>query len=196
MDLLDLFLNQRGESERIRRLSRQIARKSAKKKGARKAGRSQDDLGTLALVVLTTIKLLEEKGVMSQEEFQSRLAGLDQLDGARDGKIDAETLRRALGLGTGPALATARLKKVRRITRKRRVREARKVREQPAERPKPSPPARPASKTASFGGPAKSPSAPVPEMPALPDLGTEGQMDPQELGEISYEDYFGEGKKD
>jgi hypothetical protein len=209
MDLLDLFLNQRGESERIRRLSRQIARKSGRKKAARKSGKVEDDLGTLALALLTVIKLLEEKGVISAEEFQSRLAGLDRLDGVRDGKIDAGTLRRALGLGAGPAQvpvasgvrqqrpsAKKRVLEARQASRAARDSKPRKARKPAQSKPRPAPPARRESKTASFGG-AKAPPPPapeeieVPEMPSMPDA---GGLDPSKLGEISYEDYFGQGQ--
>jgi hypothetical protein len=98
VSLIDLFLNQQGESERIRELSGRIAARSEDKKIDAALRRTRADVGFLALALLAAIRLLEEKGVFSEAELFNRIARLDKADGLMDGRIDPGLLRKALGL--------------------------------------------------------------------------------------------------
>jgi hypothetical protein len=201
MELLDLFLSPQKDPERIRRLSRKIASRSKKEKSGSALKRTRDDLGFLALSVLALVKLLERKGVVSEQEFQNWIMSLDTMDGLADGKIDTDQLRRALGFNSeGQAVQQSRSIPVARQVsssqprRKRKPRRVRKPRSRTAgfteveSAAKEGAKARPAAEAAT--APAKL------EVPDIADLEVDaGEMDPAKLGQISYEDYFGDQKK-
>ena len=65
-----------------------------------KAARSdiEDDVGVLALVLLSLVGSLVEKGVLAEDELLAHLMRLDGLDGVADGKLTPDALRGALGL--------------------------------------------------------------------------------------------------
>ncbi len=200
MDLLDLFVNDSDESERLRRLSRRVTRKTTSGKSSAGRRKLREDVGFLALVQLTQVRLLIEKGLITESEFVERLLNLDRMDGAADGKIDPEMLRKALGLRMGKPSKS----RPQGLPVARRVEEPKKI-------------AAARSKTAAFAGafagakpgakprpkskpPAPPKAEPPPQPEPEPDLTVEAVMgteiDPESLGKISYEDYFGAGEKE
>lgn len=195
MDFLDLFATQPDESQRLRRLSRQVAGRTAREKSAvAEARRLGHETGLLALVELTLIKLLAEKGVIKEREFVERLLKLDMIDGAADGKIDPEMLRKALGL-TGGARAKPRQKPpvARRVNGptaagKRASKAARFAAGKPAK--KAASRAKPPVRAKASAKPEAEPE-PVEDLAAALDTSIDTSLDTKDLGTISYEDYFG-----
>jgi len=216
MSLIDLFLDQDAESDRIRRLSRKIATRPKKDKANAALKRTRDDVGFLALALLAAIKLLEEKGVFNEEEFMTRIIGLDTLDGLADGKIDPEQLRRALGLGAGGRVTRRARRKPRpgkppearlvdparephpKGLKRKVVRNQRKSRSKTLAWTEPEPASVEAPQVAVPAAPAPSPAPPAEPVDIssleldIPDT----SMDPAALGDINFDDYYGGGKKE
>jgi hypothetical protein len=210
MDLFDLFVTPQRESERIKRLSNQIARRAAREKGATAKIRDMEsDVGLLALVVLTLIRTLSEKGLIREDEFLNRLLTLDKVDGALDGKIDPDLILDHFGLARGSKGLRSTRKRVKRVVKRVPKQDGREeyreasasaARAGRAERRRRS---KERSRTAAFGpaGTGGQPAAGAPEPAAAPemapleDLQVDAGMDPSKLGEISFEDYFG-GEKE
>jgi hypothetical protein len=67
----------------------------------------RDDIGLLALVLLTVVKTLAEKGLINEQEFVQRLLSLDSVDGAVDGKIKTEDLLKQLGMIRSSGILTS-----------------------------------------------------------------------------------------
>lgn len=53
----------------------------------------ENDVGTLALILATILKMLDEKGNITRDDLKEKLKELDILDGLRDGKISVNHLR-------------------------------------------------------------------------------------------------------
>jgi hypothetical protein len=224
MSLIDLFLDQDTESDRIRKLSRQIATRSKKDKANSALKRTRDDVGFLALALLAAVKLLEEKGVFNEEEFVSRIVSLDKIDGLMDGKIDPDQLRQALGFKPGlrARRKVSKVRKVRRTSQATKPPEARLIvpplephakrtktaRKRRASRsktlawkesavPAPATPAVPAAPTAPTIESMPAPAAPKPlEMPDMSMDLPDMSVDPATLGGINFDDYYGSDKKE
>jgi len=210
MSLIDLFLDQDTESDRIRRLSRKIATRPKKDKANAALKRTRDDVGFLALALLAAIKLLEEKGVFNQEEFITRIMSLDTLDGLADGKIDPEQLRQALGFRAGVRV-TRRAQRQRQSSKPPEARLVSGPREpHPKTRKVVKRRSKPRSKTIAWKEPeaVPAPAAPSPAPAAAPvppaepvDMSVleldipDTSMDPATLGDINFDDYYGGAKK-
>ncbi len=225
MSLIDLFLDQDAESDRIRRLSRKIATRPKKDKANAALKRTRDDVGFLALALLAAVKLMEEKGVFSEQEFISRIVSLDKIDGLMDGKIDPDQLRQALGLREGVKV-TRRVKRKTRpgkppqarviqpprephakpVKRSKTAKRRRAVRSktlawtEPGSVPAPTPapvPAAPSAVPAAVSPKVPPPPAPEPfDMSSLELHIPDSSMDPADLGDINFDDYYGGKKKE
>jgi len=207
MELLDLFLSPQHESDRIKRLSRQIASRSKREKANSALKRTRDDVGFLALSLLAIVRILEEKGLMTEREFLDRILSLDTMDGLADGKIEMDQLRRALGFAAGGAMRASakRVPVAKEVAPQQPGRRKKKVRVKVKSRPRsrtvqfaePEPAAAAEIPAPSAAPAMEMPSAPEPlKAPDLADVQIKGTaMDPSKLGEISYEDYFGAEKK-
>lgn len=62
----------------------------------------EDDLGFVALVLMSLVGSLIEKGVIQEEDLAAHIKRLDTLDGIEDGKLNPDMLRGAMGLSRKP----------------------------------------------------------------------------------------------
>ncbi len=67
----------------------------------------RDDIGLLALALLTVVKTLAEKGLINEQEFVQRLLSSDSIDGEVDGKIKTEDLLKQLGMIRSSGILTS-----------------------------------------------------------------------------------------
>ena len=103
MDMMDLFFPEAAEASHLRKISKSIsAHQRAASRVAQTSTDVRDDLGFLALVLLSLVGKLVEKGVLTEQELREQLEKADRLDGLADGKIDPGLLRGALGLVQQP----------------------------------------------------------------------------------------------
>lgn len=58
----------------------------------------QEDVEFLSLVCMSLLSVLEKKGVMTPEELKGAIEVVDEFDGARDGRMDADNARDSLGV--------------------------------------------------------------------------------------------------
>lgn len=68
------------------------------KKEKEKCNETDDDIGLLSLLMMTVIKKLIAKGIITEQELLDELLEIDQLDGLKDGKLDINVLRGSVGL--------------------------------------------------------------------------------------------------
>ena len=54
----------------------------------------EEDLGYVTLVLSSMLVTLDEKGTITHQEVQGLMAGLDELDGVKDGRLNVDVLRR------------------------------------------------------------------------------------------------------
>jgi len=102
MSLMDWFFPEQAEAQHLRSIARSMRRQERTRRRAdRKTGTAlsdlEDDLGFLALTLLSLVGTLVEKGVLAEEEFAAHLARVDGLDGVEDGRLSPDALRGALG---------------------------------------------------------------------------------------------------
>ncbi len=71
------------------------------KKEQEKSDEINDDIGLLSLLMITVIKKLIDKGVITEQELLGELLEIDQLDGLKDGQLDINVLRGSVGLAKG-----------------------------------------------------------------------------------------------
>jgi len=77
-------------------------RARAMRRDRRSAARQREDLesdvGFLALTLLSLVRSLVEKGVLSPEDLRAHMRELDAADGVEDGKLDPDAARESLGM--------------------------------------------------------------------------------------------------
>lgn len=89
--------------KRIDALRQSMRRQWRQRSRISKATRElQDEVGLLALTLLALVGRLVEKGIVTEAELHARIAEVDALDGEKDGMLDPEALRSALGLPARP----------------------------------------------------------------------------------------------
>jgi len=105
MGLYDFFFTEASEAESLRTIAKSHERNSrihARESSGLQQQNYQvnsalenleNDVGTLALILATILKMLDEKGQITREDLKEKLKELDILDGIRDGKIDVNHLR-------------------------------------------------------------------------------------------------------
>jgi hypothetical protein len=217
VDLFDLLLGPHQDQERVRRVAKGLAQDSGgDRRSSDLARKALSETGFLGLGLLSLVQLLVEKGLITREQFLQRLARLDELDGARDGRISQEALLAALGIERRPAAepppAPAGPASAKGIPM------AKVVKSGPLGGAKPAAPERRESKTASWTDgrshpeaaasprlpaevPARKQLAPTPAPAPAPEAHAAeakaepqahpAPVDPAALGRIAFEDYFG-----
>jgi len=78
-----------------------MATSSARRAKAAREG-IEDDVGFLALTLLSLVSSLIERGVIEEKDLTAHLERLDSLDGDDDEKLSPDVLRRALGFAPKP----------------------------------------------------------------------------------------------
>ena len=99
----DWFFSAPSEPAHLRSVIESMRRRSRVSRSADRRAKTaraeiEDDVGFLALVLLSLIGSLVEKGVLAEDELVAHLERLDGLDGVGDGKLTPDLLRGALGL--------------------------------------------------------------------------------------------------
>ena len=82
--------------EQTRRRARALRRD--RRSAARQREELESDVGFLALTLLSLVRSLVEKGVLSREELRAHMRELDAADGVEDGKLDSDAARDSLGV--------------------------------------------------------------------------------------------------
>lgn len=99
MELFDFFYPEQAQAAGIRNISRTMASQMRMAAvGSKASDAIREDVSFLALVTMSMVGLLVEKGVITQEEVSERIRKLDELDGVKDGKLNPDAVRGALGL--------------------------------------------------------------------------------------------------
>jgi hypothetical protein len=103
MSLMDFFFPEQAEAMHLRSIASSMRRRNrTERRSVRKAGDIEEDVGVLALALLSLIGSLVEKGVISEEELRAHIRRVDEADGVADGQLTPDVLRGALGLARKP----------------------------------------------------------------------------------------------
>ena len=98
MDMFDFMFPEQAEAEHLRKISGTLSgMASGQKMGADQLRKVVDNLGFLNLLLLSLVRGLVDKGLLTQEEILDRLKQLDTADGYQDGKLSPGVLRGLLG---------------------------------------------------------------------------------------------------
>ena len=105
MSLFDFFFPEQAQAMHLRTLAEQSAYRPrhesrvrmddssiAIKGHAKRLDLAEDDLGTLALVCESLIRLGERKGLFTRDELLKVMAEVDVEDGRKDGKFKANSM--------------------------------------------------------------------------------------------------------
>ncbi|MCK6439134.1 MAG: hypothetical protein L6Q71_02905 [Planctomycetes bacterium] len=106
MSLIDILFPEQASAMHLRKMSQQLAAQSRQQRTDRQPasqvdshaiGHVEDDLGCVTLLLMSLIKSLVKKGVITESDIMACISQLDAEDGWRDGKISPETVRRIVG---------------------------------------------------------------------------------------------------
>jgi hypothetical protein len=99
MDLLDFFMPEPAQAMHLRSIADSMRlQATGSHRAARKADRTEHEVGALALVCMALVASLIEKGVITELDLQMHLNAIDSLDSVQDGRLDPVLLRSKLGL--------------------------------------------------------------------------------------------------
>ncbi|MDT7603521.1 MAG: hypothetical protein QOF61_1518 [Acidobacteriota bacterium] len=98
MSLYDFFFPEEAQAEHLGTIARASERGNRFGEGENeqlhaRVKRLEYDLGALALVTASILKLLDEKGHVTRDEIKKVIGKIDLLDRAADGKISVDDLR-------------------------------------------------------------------------------------------------------
>lgn len=103
MEIMDFFWPQWAQAAHLREIATALKSGQGRRTSpTRVAGDLQADINTLALVCMSLVATLVEKGVISELDLQMHLQKIDELDAEDDGALDPNFLRGALGLKKPP----------------------------------------------------------------------------------------------
>ena len=85
--LCDVQELQRGQQRSERRRSRNVRNHDKRIQDL------EEDLGYITLVLTSMLAMLDEKGTVTHQEVKELMAGLDELDGVKDGRLNVDVLR-------------------------------------------------------------------------------------------------------
>jgi len=115
MELLDFFWPQWAQARHLREIATSIKSAGGRKTSpTRVAVDLQADINTLALVCMSLVAALVEKGVITELDLQMHLQKIDGMDAEADNGLDPDMMRGALGLkkpGNKALPSRAKLKK-------------------------------------------------------------------------------------
>ncbi|MCC7509857.1 MAG: hypothetical protein IT464_10815 [Planctomycetes bacterium] len=99
MELLDFFWPQWAQARHLREVAQALKTGGGRKTSpTRVAVDLQADINSLALVCMSLVAALVEKGVITELDLQMHLQKIDELDAEPDQGIDPNLMRDALGL--------------------------------------------------------------------------------------------------
>ncbi|MBK8206817.1 MAG: hypothetical protein IPK87_08460 [Planctomycetes bacterium] len=99
MEMLDFFWPEWAQARQLREIAHALKTGGGRKTSpTRIAVDLQADINSLALVCMSLMAALVEKGVISELDLQMHLQKLDELDAEDDGGLDPDLMRGALGL--------------------------------------------------------------------------------------------------
>lgn len=99
MEMLDFFWPQWAQARHLREVAQALKTGGGRKTSpTRIAVDLQADINSLALVCMSLVAALVEKGVISELDLQMHLQKLDELDAQDDHGLDPDLMRGALGL--------------------------------------------------------------------------------------------------
>ena len=114
MELFDFLFPEHAEVEQLRNISKALSSPLNKNK---RVNELRADVNFLSLVVMVLIKKAAANGDFSMEEFLRLCQEVDLLDGNKDGALNIDFLRGALGILKEK---TPKAKKVRKMVPKNR----------------------------------------------------------------------------
>ena len=106
MNLFDFMFPEQAEATHLRSISEKLStnRIREKKMASKNSIVSQevqdlgDDVGFIALMLMSLMKKMIEKEIITKEEILLTITEMDGLDGVLDGKIDTGILRGSVGI--------------------------------------------------------------------------------------------------
>ena len=104
MDLLDFLYPEHDQARHLRDIATSLrGRPVAESRAASRATKAiEGDVGSIALVCMSLVATLVEKGVITEEELRKHIEALDGLDARDDNSLEPNVLRGALGLKEPP----------------------------------------------------------------------------------------------
>lgn len=110
MDLLDFLYPEHAQARHLRDIATSLrSRPAAESRASRRATSAlEGDVGSIALVCMSLVATLVEKGVITEEELRKHIEALDGLDAREDHSLEPNVLRGALGMKEPPTTALPR----------------------------------------------------------------------------------------
>ncbi len=99
MSLFEFFFPEQAQAEHLREIASHQRRSLYEKKldetrQEKRLTQLENDVGTMALILGSIIKKLDETGQIDRTDLKNIIKEMDLLDDVRDGKISVEHLRR------------------------------------------------------------------------------------------------------
>lgn len=107
MSLFDYIFADEIQLKQLRDISKTLKNQQIFKKGRaerlkkEKESDTDDNIGLLSLLMMTVIKKLIAKGIITEQELLDELLEIDQLDGLKNDQLDINVLRGSVGLAKG-----------------------------------------------------------------------------------------------
>lgn len=110
MDLLDFLYPEHAQARHLRDIASALrARPAGANRVASRARKGiEADVGSIALVCMSLVATLVEKGIITEEELRTHIEALDGLDARDDHALEPNVLRGALGMKEPPTSALPR----------------------------------------------------------------------------------------
>lgn len=98
MDMFDFMFPEQAEAAHLRKISGTLSgMASGQRMGADQVRKVAENLGFLNLLLMSLVRSLVDKGVLTQQDLFDKLKELDTMDGQQDGKLNPDVLRGLLG---------------------------------------------------------------------------------------------------
>lgn len=116
MNLFDFFFSEPAQASHLRSISNTMKQQSQRQTRATKTqaqindslSQTNADLAFNNLVLMSLIKSLMTKGLITKEDLMGAMNDLDGLDGKMDGQLDPNTMRGAMGMPHGEEIVENR----------------------------------------------------------------------------------------
>ena len=109
MDLLDFLYPEHAQARHLRDIASALRSRPGDNRVAGRARKGiEADVGSIALVCMSLVATLVEKGVITEEELRKHIEALDGLDARDDHALEPNVLRGALGMKEPPKSALPR----------------------------------------------------------------------------------------
>jgi len=100
MGVFEFMAPQWAAAEHMRELASSMRTRSLRRSSTHsmRIKACEEDIGFLALIMFALVRKLMDNGALAREDLAAAFDELDEMDGAKDGKIDLKILQGALGL--------------------------------------------------------------------------------------------------